>query len=163
MTTLPTHQHILIIEHDELTTATYARMQRLEGYQVSTALSAEDGLREVESNVPDAIIVDFHMPGLNGLEFLRRLRARDDTGKTPVAIVTGDYFLDDTIPTELHALGAEVRSFRCTQEHYRRREATLAKSESETLCEFWFAGFQSHLSVYNLLLCLVSFRPFRKL
>jgi DNA-binding response OmpR family regulator len=46
---------------------------------------------------------------MNGFEFLRRLRARDDTRGTPVAIVTGDYFLDDTIPGQLWALGAEMR------------------------------------------------------
>ena len=107
MTKLSTDQQILIVEHDELTTATYACMLRLEGYQVQTALSAEDGLREVESSHPDAIIVDFHMPGMDGLEFLRRLRARDDT--TPVGVVTGDYFLDETTPAQLRELGAEVR------------------------------------------------------
>jgi DNA-binding response OmpR family regulator len=64
-------------------------------------------LREVESSHPDAIIVGFRMPGMDGLEFLRRLRARDDT--TPVAVVTGDYFLDETIPAQLRELGAEVR------------------------------------------------------
>jgi DNA-binding response OmpR family regulator len=109
MTTLATDQHILIVEHDELTTATFARMLRLEGYQVQTALSAEDGLLEVDSRRPDAIIVDFRMPGMDGLEFLRRLRARDDTRSTPVAVVTGDYFLDDTIPAQLSELGAVVR------------------------------------------------------
>jgi DNA-binding response OmpR family regulator len=109
MTQLSTDQHILIVEHDELTTATYARMLRLEGYQVHTALSAEDGLRDIESRHPDAIIVDFRMPGIDGLEFLRRLRARGATRTTPVAIVTGDYFLDDTIPTQLRELGAEIR------------------------------------------------------
>jgi DNA-binding response OmpR family regulator len=109
MTTLSTDQHILIVEHDPVTTATYADMLRLEGYHVTTALSGEDGLRDVESSRPDAIIVDFRMPGMDGLEFLRRLRARDDTRNTPVAIVTGDYFLDDTIPAQLRELGAEVR------------------------------------------------------
>jgi PleD family two-component response regulator len=59
---MTTDQHILIVEHDELTTATYARMLRIEGYQVQTAFSAEDGLRELESSHPDVIIVDFHMP-----------------------------------------------------------------------------------------------------
>jgi DNA-binding response OmpR family regulator len=109
MTTVSTDKNILIVEHDEFTTATYARMLRLEGYQVRTAFSAEDGLLEVESTRPDAIIVDFRMPGMDGLEFLRRLRARDDTRSTPVAIVTGDYFLDDTIPAQLRELGAMVR------------------------------------------------------
>ena len=49
------------------------------------------------------------MPLVDGLGFLRRLRARDDQRTTPVAIVTGDYFLDDSVSTELRELGAELR------------------------------------------------------
>jgi CheY-like chemotaxis protein len=49
------------------------------------------------------------MPGMDGLEFLRRLRARDETRTIPVAVVTGDYFLDDAMPTELRELAAAVR------------------------------------------------------
>ena len=80
----------------------------LEGYNVRAAVSAEAGLLEAESAHPDAILLDLRMPMVDGLAFLRRLRAREDTHKTPVAIVTGDYFLDDTISNELHGLGAEV-------------------------------------------------------
>jgi DNA-binding response OmpR family regulator len=109
MTQLSPDQRILIIEHDELTTETFARMLRLEGYDVQTAFSAEDGLRDIESRHPDAIIVDFRMPGIDGLEFLRRLRARGATRTTPVAIVTGDYFIDDSVSTQLRELGAELR------------------------------------------------------
>ena len=39
---------------------------------------------------------------------MRRLRTREDFRQTPVAIVTGDYFLDDMISRELGALGADV-------------------------------------------------------
>ena len=49
------------------------------------------------------------MPLLDGLGFLRRLRAHDDQRQTPVAIVTGDYFLDDAVSNELQELGAELR------------------------------------------------------
>ena len=105
----PQSEQILIVEHDTVTTDTYARMLRLEGYQVRTALTAEDGLREAESNRPDAIIVDFHMPGIDGLEFMRRLRMSDKNRHTPVAMVTGDYALDDAISAQLKELGAAVR------------------------------------------------------
>jgi two-component system OmpR family response regulator len=102
-------KRILIVEHDELTTATYAQMLRLEGYEVRIALSAEDGLRAVESNEPDAILADLRMPGIDGLGFLKRLRARNENRNTPVAIITGDYLLDDRIPVQLRELGATIR------------------------------------------------------
>lgn len=104
----PTSQ-ILIVDDDEGVTQTFARMLRLEGYQVRTAINAESGLRLAKESLPDAIILDLRMPLLDGLAFLRRLRAHDEHRRTPVAIVTGDYFLDDAISTELRELGAELR------------------------------------------------------
>ena len=84
-------------------------MLRLEGYQVHTALSAETGLVAAAESQPDAIILDLRMPLIDGLTFLRRLRALDEQRKTPVAIVTGDYFLEDRVSSELRELGAELR------------------------------------------------------
>jgi DNA-binding response OmpR family regulator len=100
---------ILIVDDDEGVTQTFARMLQLEGYQVRTAVSAETGLAEAERSNPDAIILDLRMPLIDGLGFLRRLRERDDHRTTPVAIVTGDYFLDDAISSEIRELGAELR------------------------------------------------------
>jgi two-component system OmpR family response regulator len=100
---------ILIVDDDEGVTQTFARMLRLEGYQVRTAITAETGLQEAQTNTPDAIILDLRMPLVDGLGFLRRLRAQDDQRTTPVAIVTGDYFLDDSVSAELRELGAELR------------------------------------------------------
>lgn len=101
---------ILIVDDDEGVAETFARMLKLEGYRVRTAMDAESGLREVARLRPDAIILDFRMPLVDGLGFLRRLRLRDEPYRIPVAIVTGDYFMDDTICAELKALGATVRS-----------------------------------------------------
>ena len=100
---------ILIVDDDEGVTQTFARMLRLEGYQVRTAVSAEKGLQEAEQSHPDAIILDLRMPLVDGLGFLRRLRSRNEHSSTPVAIVTGDYFLDDAVSNELRELGAELR------------------------------------------------------
>ena len=100
---------ILIVDDDQGVTQTFARMLQLERYQVRTAGSAETALREAERNRPDAIIVDLRMPLVDGLTFLRRLRSDADQRAIPVAIVTGDYFLDEAVSTELHELGAELR------------------------------------------------------
>jgi two-component system response regulator PrrA len=100
---------ILIVDDDEGVTTTFARMLRLEGFEVRTALNGEMGLREASRSRPDAIILDLRMPLVDGLRFLRRLRADNEQRDVPVAIVTGDYFLDDDIATELRELGAEVK------------------------------------------------------
>jgi CheY-like chemotaxis protein len=99
---------VLIVDDDPSTTKTFAHMLKLEGYDVRTALDAETGLREAEVSHPDAILLDLRMPLVDGLAFLRRLRAREDQRQTPVAIVTGDYFIDDVVSNELRGLGADL-------------------------------------------------------
>src|SRR5262245_43957631 len=105
----PPARTILIVDDDEGVTQTFARMLRPEGYQVHTAINAEIGLQQAEISRPDAIILDLRMPLLDGLGFLRRLRAIAQQRETPVAIVTGDYFLDESVSSELQQLGAELK------------------------------------------------------
>jgi DNA-binding response OmpR family regulator len=100
---------ILIVDDDEGVIQTFARMLRLEGYDVRTAMNAENGLDEATKNRPDAIILDLRMPLVDGLGFLRRLRQHEDHRATPVAIVTGDYFLDDAVSNEVSELGAQLK------------------------------------------------------
>lgn len=100
---------ILVVDDDEGVTTTFARMLRLEGFDVRTALNGEMGLLEATQSRPDAIILDLRMPLVDGLRFLRRLREDSDQSHVPVAIVTGDYFLEDDIAAELRQLGAEVK------------------------------------------------------
>jgi two-component system, OmpR family, response regulator PrrA len=105
----PKNSTILIVDDDEGVTQTFARMLKLEGFQVRTAMNAEMGLQVATESQPNAIILDLRMPLVDGLGFLRRLRAQVDQRLTPVAIVTGDYFLDDSVADELRELGAELR------------------------------------------------------
>ena len=77
----PVTSKILIVDDDESVTQTFASMLRLEGYQVRTAITAENGLRVAEESRPDAIILDLRMPLVDGLGFLRRLRARAASGR----------------------------------------------------------------------------------
>src|SRR5579862_3738880 len=84
-------------------------MLELEGFVVRTAMNGESGLAVAREAQPDAIIIDLRMPLLDGLGFLRQLRGFDHQRDTPVAIVTGDYFLDDAVANELQELGAQLR------------------------------------------------------
>jgi DNA-binding response OmpR family regulator len=88
---------------------TFARMLKLEGFAVRTALDASSGLEKADEFRPDAIILDMRMPLINGIQFLRQVRARPHLADVPVAIVTGDYFLSDALQQELQTLGASLR------------------------------------------------------
>jgi len=72
-------------------------------------MNAEGGFKEAKAVAPDAIILDLRMPLVDGLGFLRRLRSIDQYRNTPVAIVTGDYFLDDSTTSQLRDLGAQLK------------------------------------------------------
>ena len=104
-----TARTILIVDDDRSVADTFARMLKLEGFGVATALSAEAGLELADNVRPDAIILDMRMPITNGLQFLRLVRARPHLVDVPVAIVTGDYFLPESIQHELKSLGASIR------------------------------------------------------
>ena len=99
---------ILIVDDDEAVSQTFARMLRLEGYAVRTAVNAESGLCEAREHRPTAIILDLRMPTVDGLGFLRRLRLAEGEHRVPVAVVTGDYFLDDHVAAELRQLDAHL-------------------------------------------------------
>lgn len=100
---------ILIVDDDETVLQTFAKALSLEGYDVRVAASPIIGLQQIEDTRPDAILLDLRMPFVNGVGFLYRLRAHTAHRHTPVAIITGDSFIDDPALTELHDLEAEVR------------------------------------------------------
>jgi DNA-binding response OmpR family regulator len=105
----PTTPRVLIVDDDGATADSFSRTLRLEGYEVWAALSAEEGLTLAQTHQPHAIVLDLRMPLTSGLQFLRAIRTIDGLSATPVAIVTGDYGLDDEVRDEIRALGAELR------------------------------------------------------
>ena len=100
---------VLIVDDDPATADTFSRTLRLEGYEVWAGLSAEEGLSLAQMHQPNVIVLDLRMPLTSGLQLLRAIRAIPGLASTPVAIVTGDYGLEDEMRDEIKALGAELR------------------------------------------------------
>ena len=101
--------HLLIVDDDPGVGETFARMLTLNGHTVTTVQSAEAAQEAARTELPDAMILDMRMPVISGLDFLRQLRRDNRLRDMPVAIVTGDYFLNEPLLAELRALGATVR------------------------------------------------------
>jgi DNA-binding response OmpR family regulator len=59
-----------------------------EGFAVRSALNGEAGLAAVASDLPDLVVVDLMMPGMDGLEVCRRLRADPKTAAIPIIMLT---------------------------------------------------------------------------
>ncbi|MEW6423086.1 MAG: response regulator transcription factor [Deinococcota bacterium] len=74
------------MDDDGGVTAALKRGLTFEGYAVEVAASGESGLRLLRGQTPDLVILDVMMPGVDGLEVLRRLRAAGDD--TPVLLLT---------------------------------------------------------------------------
>ncbi len=58
------------------------------GFGVLTAMSGEEALQAVAKDTPDLILLDLMMPGMNGHDLLRELKARKETSDTPVVVIT---------------------------------------------------------------------------
>ena len=80
-------ERILVIDDDPAVTSLLKRGLSYEGYAVDIAGTGEEGLALARERPPGLVILDIMMPGINGLEVLRRLRAVDN--RLPVLMLTG--------------------------------------------------------------------------
>ncbi|MEZ4649742.1 MAG: response regulator [Candidatus Eisenbacteria bacterium] len=60
----------------------------MEGYEVVTASCGEDALRKAKERRPHLIVLDVMMPGMDGLEVARRLRADGETAEVPILMLS---------------------------------------------------------------------------
>ncbi|WP_277970991.1 response regulator [Sphingomonas echinoides] len=87
--------NILFIEDDPMNRRVVKDMLDVAGAVMTGAESAEIGLDLIESNDYAMILLDLRMPGMDGFEALRRIRARGDAkAKLPVIILTADTAVD---------------------------------------------------------------------
>ncbi len=70
----PTTPTVLIIDDDETISGAMSRALTLAGYQVSIASTGKTGLEQALENHPDLIILDYTIPGTDGLQVLDKLR-----------------------------------------------------------------------------------------
>jgi len=62
-----------------------------EGYQVTSAESADAALQSMESGKPDLIILDLKLPGVSGFDLCKILKSKDETSGIPLVILSGKY------------------------------------------------------------------------
>ena len=80
---------ILAID-DELTMRTLLEFFLNETYEVVTIASGEEALEWLDETIPDLIISDIEMRGMDGFEFLKQVRLRGYTKHTPVIMLSGN-------------------------------------------------------------------------
>jgi two-component system NtrC family sensor kinase len=85
---LPASAHILVIEDSRTQAAKLEGIFEEQGWSVSLAASVEPAWDELRSRRPDLIVVDFHLPGMRGDEFCRRVRMNGHTRAIPILMLT---------------------------------------------------------------------------
>ena len=79
---------ILLIEDSPTDTAVLTRMLERHGHQVLASASAEDGIELCKRELPDVVLMDLVLPGMNGFQATRALSREPSTKDIPVLIVS---------------------------------------------------------------------------
>ncbi len=82
-----TKPQILVIDDDAVVGRSFDRVLSDKGYEVSTALSGEQALQDMEARDFDLVFTDIKMPGMDGIEVAERIKAKCPW--TPVVVITG--------------------------------------------------------------------------
>lgn len=99
--------NVLLVEDDPDGRRMYAEWLVLAGFTVAEAHNGLQALARVQDSVPDAIVTDLHIPGIDGFELTRRLRLDERTRSIPVLAVTG-YEAFSTDPDRARRAGLDV-------------------------------------------------------
>lgn len=79
---------VLIVDDSPTETFTVTEILKRNGFEVLSAESAEDGMRLARDKLPDLVLMDVVMPGLNGFQATRQLTRDPQTAAIPVVILT---------------------------------------------------------------------------
>jgi two-component system response regulator MtrA len=116
-------KHILVVDDEIGALTLIGIMLERGGFNVLKAKDADSALALLDQNDPDLIILDVMMPGMDGIELCKVMRGRDDTGHTPILILSArgdaesvmrgmEAGANDYLPKPIlhHDLVAKVRS-----------------------------------------------------
>jgi DNA-binding response OmpR family regulator len=85
---------VLIIDDNPVITSIYRGKLAAEGLQTEIARDGEQGLEMVDRCRPDAVLLDLMLPKVNGMDVLKRIRAREEWKALPVIVFSNSYSTD---------------------------------------------------------------------
>lgn len=85
---MKTKKKVLIIEDDKFLIKLYSDKLTREGFEVSMAISGEEGLNKVAVEKPDMVLLDIILPQKNGFEILSEMKLNPKTKNIPVVLLT---------------------------------------------------------------------------
>ena len=79
---------VLIVEDNEKNMKLARDVLQAKGYATLEAVTGEEGVRLAKEKVPDLVLMDIQLPGINGIEAFRQIRAGENTARIPVVALT---------------------------------------------------------------------------
>jgi len=79
---------ILVVEDDKFLRELIARKLREEDYEVSEAVDGEEGVKKIQEEIPDLILLDLILPGIDGFEVLSKIKEDPQLSQIPVIILS---------------------------------------------------------------------------
>lgn len=95
---------ILLIEDEEFLRDIYKRTLDLANMPTDAAVNGKDGLKALENNTYDLVLLDIMLPDTNGLEILKQIKSQEKTKDIPVVLLTN--LGQETIIKQGYDLGA---------------------------------------------------------
>lgn len=86
---------ILVVEDKETNRKLARDVLQFKGYQVAEAVTAEEGIVMANEKQPDLILMDIHLPGMDGVAALLKLRSDPETRDIPVVALTASAMPDE--------------------------------------------------------------------
>jgi CheY-like chemotaxis protein len=86
---------ILIVEDNEKNMYLISYILKTKGYEIIKAATGEEGVELAIKEKPDLIIMDIQLPGIDGLETTKRIRASGADGNTPIIAITSYAMIGD--------------------------------------------------------------------
>jgi PAS domain S-box-containing protein len=81
---------VLVIDDDWTSREALTELLKEEGYEVLSAAGGEEGLEAARKHHPDLLLLDMMMPGIDGVEVIRRIRSEPDLRRVRIIALTGD-------------------------------------------------------------------------
>ena len=86
---------ILIVEDNEKNRKLVRDVLQFKGYQTVESETAEEGIRLAREKMPALVLMDFQLPGMNGIEAFKVLRADPQTSSIPIVAITASAMTED--------------------------------------------------------------------
>jgi CheY-like chemotaxis protein len=119
---------VLLVDDDTFLLDMYAVKFKNQGYDVRTCDNAEAALKVLHDGyIPDALLVDMIMPGMDGIEFIGALRKENLAGKAVIVMLTNQGLPDDIVKAKkLNVDGYIIKATTIPSDVLRETEKILA-------------------------------------